>query len=102
MAIPMVLYTYFLSRVPNYIDAVANDGLTISFWHFAGRTFLSQADAGPTWFLFALLVFSLAYTLWRAVARKPGWIWLDEAACRRPEPKPCFWSALGMASPCLP
>ena len=70
LAIPMVIYTWFLSRLPNYIDGVANEGVTQSFWQYSARTFLTDADGGPTWFLFALLVFSIAYTLWRIASRR--------------------------------
>jgi len=69
LAVPMVAYTYFLSRIPNYIREAANEGSNLSFWEFSRRTFLTQADAGPTWFLFALLGFSLVYTLWRGLSR---------------------------------
>ncbi len=68
LAIPMLLYTYLLSRVPQYLNAIAH-GWSGSFWRFTAQTWWTQADAGPTWFLFALLVFSLAYTVWRVAAR---------------------------------
>ena len=69
IAIPMTVYTWFLSRIPNYLDAIANRGETQSFWQFSSRTMFSQADGGPTWFLFALLAFSLGYTLVRLAAK---------------------------------
>jgi peptidoglycan/LPS O-acetylase OafA/YrhL len=69
LAIPMVIYTYFLSRIPNYLDEIGNNGLNETFWHFSARTFWTQADGGPTWFVFALLAFSLGYTLWRLASR---------------------------------
>lgn len=65
LAIPMLIYTYFLSRIPNYIREADYGGMTLSFWDFARLSWWSQADSGPTWFLFALLLFSLGYTLWR-------------------------------------
>jgi fucose 4-O-acetylase-like acetyltransferase len=69
LAIPMAAYTWVLSRVPNYLNAWRNNGLRISFWDFSKQTYWTQADAGPTWFLSALLLFSAAYTLWRVVSR---------------------------------
>ncbi|PKO16580.1 MAG: hypothetical protein CVU39_07095 [Chloroflexi bacterium HGW-Chloroflexi-10] len=72
LGIPMVLYTWFLSKIPNYLDAVANQGMTLSFGQFFVRTFWSDADEGPTWFLFALLIFSAGYTLWRLATRNAG------------------------------
>lgn len=69
IALPMTIYTLFLSRLPNYIDAVDNHGLGESFWQFSARTFLTEADGGPTWFLFALLIFCVGYTLWRLASR---------------------------------
>ncbi|HAL16426.1 MAG TPA: hypothetical protein DCP32_06635 [Anaerolineaceae bacterium] len=70
LGLPMLAYTYILSRIPNYIDAVANEGMQSSFGQFFISTFWTDADEGPTWFLFALLAFSLGYTLWRLVTRK--------------------------------
>ena len=65
----MVLYTFFLSRIPNYMDDVVSNGETASFWQYSARTFISDADEGPTWFLFALLAFTIAYTVWRLISR---------------------------------
>ena len=69
LGIPMVLYTFFLSRIPNYMDDVVNNGETASFWQYSVRTFISDADEGPTWFLFALLAFTIVYTIWRLISR---------------------------------
>jgi hypothetical protein len=85
LGIPMLAYTYFLSRIPNYMDnAYDNHELRISFWQFTANTALRDPDGGPTWFLFALLVFSLGYTLWRIASRT---LHLDLAwASRLPAP----------------
>jgi len=69
LGIPMVFYTFFLSRIPNYLDDVVSNGETASFWRYSVRTFISDADEGPTWFLFALLAFTIAYTIWRLISR---------------------------------
>jgi DNA-binding NarL/FixJ family response regulator len=65
LGIPLVAYTWFLSKVPNYIDAIANQGMQMTFGQYFVSNFWSDADEGPTWFLFALLIFIAAYTLWR-------------------------------------
>jgi len=74
LALPMALYTWVLSKVPNYINAVDNTGLQVSFLDYFRYTFWSQPDKGPTWFLFVLLVFCVGYTLIRLAARlgRPG------------------------------
>ncbi len=70
LAIPMVLYTWFLSKVPMYLSQVTNYGLRMPFWQYVKVFFWKHADGGPTWFLFALLCFSIGYTLYRLVTRK--------------------------------
>ena len=84
LALPMVLYTWVLSKVPNYIDEVANGGMKMSFGQFFIQNFWTWADKGPTWFLFALLIFSLGYTLWRVATRKAN---LAEKLSNLPAPK---------------
>ena len=84
LALPMVLYTWVLSKVPNYIEAVSNGGLKMSFGRFFTQYFWAYADKGPTWFLFALLIFSLGYTLWRLATRKAN---LAEKLSTLPTPK---------------
>jgi glucans biosynthesis protein C len=68
LAIPFLVYSFFLQRLPNYLDEIRNNGMTLSFWQFSVKYFWSGLDAGPTWFLFALLVFNAGYTLWRVVS----------------------------------
>lgn len=65
LGIPMIVYTFVLSRIPNYIAGLAKNEVAGSFGSYFLRTFLSGADEGPTWFIFALLLFSAGYTLWR-------------------------------------
>ncbi len=69
LGIPMLLYTFFLSSIPNYLNAVANQGLRMGFWQFFRVYFWRSPDEGPTWFIFALLVFSAGYTLYRLIKR---------------------------------
>jgi glucans biosynthesis protein C len=65
LGFPFLAYTLILSKLPNYLYMVRNVGLHMSFLEFCRVYFWQSADAGPTWFLFALLVFSAGYTLWR-------------------------------------
>jgi glucan biosynthesis protein C len=69
LAVPLVVYTWLLNRIPNYFAAVASGGESRSFWDFTTQTFLTSPEEGPTWFLFALLAFCAGYTLWRLAAR---------------------------------
>lgn len=69
LALPMILYTWAINRIPNYFAAVATGQETRSFGSFFLQTFLTHADEGPTWFIFALLMFTIGYTLWRLVTR---------------------------------
>jgi glucan biosynthesis protein C len=69
LGIPLILYTWLLNRIPNYVAAVASGHDTQPFLVYVWQTFLTSPDEGPTWFLFALLGFCLAYTLWRLVTR---------------------------------
>ncbi len=69
LALPMLLYTFVLNRIPNYVAARAYGNETRPFGAFFVQTFLKSADEGPTWFIFALLVFTLGYTLWRLATR---------------------------------
>lgn len=69
LALPMAIYTWVLSRIPNYVAAAAYGQETRSFGTYFVQTFLTSADEGPTWFIFALLMFTLGYTLWRLSTR---------------------------------
>lgn len=71
LALPMLVYTFALSRITVYVAGKAMGEITGSFWEFAGRTFITGADEGPTWFIFALLLFLIVYTIWRLVTRSP-------------------------------
>jgi len=65
LAVPMLVYTFLLSRIPQYVAGRAKGSITDSFWQFSARTFITGADEGPTWFIFALLLFLVGYTIWR-------------------------------------
>lgn len=69
LAFPMILYTWALNRIPCYVAAVAKGSETRPFGQYFIQTFLTSADEGPTWFIFALLMFTVGYTLWRLATR---------------------------------
>ena len=69
LGIPLIVYTFALSRIPTYFAGVAYGEVSDSFWSYSARTFLTGADEGPTWFIFALLLFLVGYTVWRLVTR---------------------------------
>jgi glucans biosynthesis protein C len=69
LAVPLLLYTWVLNRVPNYVAAIASGDETRPFFVYTWQTFLTSPEEGPTWFLFALLLFCIGYTLWRLAAR---------------------------------
>lgn len=70
LAVPLALYTLVLCRLPNYIEAIANEGFSGSIGQYTIRFFWGEADGGPTWFLLVLLAYSLGYTLWRWASRR--------------------------------
>jgi glucans biosynthesis protein C len=75
LGVPLAAYTLLVSPVLEYVSYRENDNGTGSFWPFV-REQVWHLAPGPTWFLEALLVFSLAYTLWWALrgdARPPVW-----------------------------
>jgi hypothetical protein len=72
IGIPLVAYTWILSRLPNYIDAMANGGYSGSLWDFTVKTIWTQPDEGPTWFLFTILLFSAVYFAVRFLGEKLG------------------------------
>lgn len=78
LGIPLLVYTFALSRIPTYFGQVGRNEISMSFWDYARRTFLTGADGGPTWFIFALLLFLLGYTLWRLATRAVEMKWIQQ------------------------
>jgi hypothetical protein len=68
LGIPLVLFTLLVSPPLEYVSYRENDGGTQAFWPFV-REQVWHLAPGPTWFLEALLAFSLGYTLLRLVRR---------------------------------
>jgi glucan biosynthesis protein C len=66
LGVPLVAYTLLVSPFLEYIAYRQNDEGTEALWPFVSEQVWSLAP-GPTWFLEALLVFSLGYVLWRAL-----------------------------------
>lgn len=85
LAIPLVLYLLVLCKLPVYVALVAQQGLKASFWDFFTRNFWYTLDEGPTWFLFALLLFAAGYTLWRLATDRLH-LHLAERISRLPRP----------------
>lgn len=69
LGVPLLVYTFALSRIPQYIAGTARGEISGTFWDFFRRTFITGADEGPTWFIFALLLFLIGYTIWRLATR---------------------------------
>jgi glucan biosynthesis protein C len=63
---PVLAYTLLVSPALEYFHYRENEGGTGGFWSFVGDQIWHLAP-GPTWFLEALLVFSLGYGLLRAL-----------------------------------
>jgi peptidoglycan/LPS O-acetylase OafA/YrhL len=75
LGIPLAAYTLLVSPALEYVSYRENDHGTEAFWPFA-REQVWQFAPGPAWFLEALLVFTLGYTLLRVLrrgARQPVW-----------------------------
>jgi glucan biosynthesis protein C len=75
LGIPLAAYTLLISPVLEYVSYRENDGSTGALWPFV-REQVWHLAPGPTWFLEALLAFSLGYTLLRVIhpdERPPVW-----------------------------
>ena len=69
LGIPVLFYVALIAPVMEYVK-YRDEGGTDGFLTIAGDRLGSRP--GPTWFLEALLVFSLAYALLRALRPRPG------------------------------
>jgi len=69
LGIPLVAYTLIVSPPLEYVSYRENDGGTQAFWPFV-REQVWHLAPGPTWFLEALLAFTLAYVLLRVLRRE--------------------------------
>jgi glucans biosynthesis protein C len=79
LAIPLLFYEMVIDPLVNYLADLNKGSFAGSFWSYLGVFFvpLRSIAAGPVWFLFMLLVFSIVYagwrllTAWRAGRRAP-------------------------------
>src|SRR5829696_5805110 len=81
LGIPLAAYTLLVSPFLEYVAYRENEHGAEALWPFV-REQVWHFAPGPTWFLEALLVFSLAYALLRVVrrdARPPVWRRLRES-----------------------
>jgi glucan biosynthesis protein C len=68
---PVLAYVLIVSPALEYFDYHENEGGTEGFWSFFGDQ-VWQLGPGPTWFLEALLVFSLGYAALRRLRPPAG------------------------------
>ena len=66
LGVPLVVFTLLVSPLLEYVSYCENDGGSEAFWPFV-REQVWQLAPGPTWFLEALLAFSLGYVLLRVL-----------------------------------
>jgi glucans biosynthesis protein C len=69
LGVPVVAYTLLVSPVLEYVQYRESENGTGAFWPFVSDQVWSFAP-GPTWFLEALLVFSLGYAASRVLRRE--------------------------------
>lgn len=68
---PVLAYTLLVSPALEYFAYLENEGGTAGFWSFFGDQ-VWHLGPGPTWFLEALLAFSLGYALVRSLRPPEG------------------------------
>lgn len=66
LGVPLVIWVLVISPVFGYLVARAIEGFPGSFsdWYFVIQPNLHYFGLGPLWFVFSLLVFTLAYVAW--------------------------------------
>jgi len=67
MGIPLALFALFIR--PTMVYLLKWDTFSPQYSYLENIVFMKNAAPGPAWFLEVLLVFSLAYALWRAATR---------------------------------
>jgi glucan biosynthesis protein C len=75
LGIPLAAFTLLVSPLLEYVSYRENDHGSGALWPFV-REQVWHFAPGPTWFLEALLVFSLGYALWRGLrSHAPPPVW---------------------------
>ena len=71
LGIPLALYSWVIRPLLVIADEVTRKGLRLSVWGYPGWYFSQNAllGDGPLWFVETLLIFSVAYVLWRVLSR---------------------------------
>ena len=72
LGIPVALYSWIIRPLLAYLDPVRFPVSRPPFWSFITGNYLKNEavfGAGPLWFIETLLIFSVAYVLWRLLAR---------------------------------
>ncbi len=74
LGVPLVIWVLFISPIFGFLVARSLEGFPGSFadWYFTVQPTLHYLGLGPLWFVFSLLVFTLAFVAWRAVQRDHG------------------------------
>jgi Acyltransferase family len=70
LGIPLVIYGLVIRPILFYVGYSKFGGLELSFWNWYTHQYFQAygwTGQGPTWFLTALLIFSLLYVLWRLI-----------------------------------
>ncbi len=76
LGIPLAIYSWVINPLFIYWYLFATQGLRTSFWEFYPRQYFSSGEiigGGPMWFVEALLIFSLVYTMGRWLLRS-SWV----------------------------
>jgi glucan biosynthesis protein C len=73
LGVPLVIWVLLISPVFGFLVARAIEGFPGSFsdWYFTVQPNFHYLGLGPLWFVFSLLVFTLACVAWRAIRGKP-------------------------------
>ncbi len=73
LGIPLVLYSWVVRPLFIYFALVLSKGSALSFWDWYYSDYFRDfglIGGGPLWFIETLLIFSVAYVIWRLVIDK--------------------------------
>ena len=90
LGIPLVLYSWVIRPLFVYLALVRPVALSSSLWNWYRFSYFRDygiIGGGPLWFIETLLIFSLAYVLWRLVSdRRPARATAGQPLQTRPFP----------------